>query len=346
MDTEPTPSSEAVNGGGADPAAPLVTIIIPTFMRPLRLQQCISSCLAQKGVGSGAFEVLVVDNCPHGSVAGLVREIARSTSIQVNYLQEPRPGISMARNAGLSHVRGEFAAFIDDDEVATENWLAHLLEAQSHSKADVVFGPVLPVMPEAADPVRHNFFRVFLTHSTDHPTGTRVGSTVLTPFWARGRHAYPSLASGNCLIDRRSKRIGAAHFDDRLGRFGGEDALYFNLLAANGAYFVWCAEAVAWEHVPPERLRLSYALTRAVRGGQVASWVPMLLSPARPALVALSMAIALVQAPTYAALACTSFVIASPKRYYYLARLASAVGKLFWTAPFRRKSWPSWRSKS
>ncbi|RWP38902.1 MAG: glycosyltransferase [Mesorhizobium sp.] len=337
------PRSEG--SGSEKSTAPRATIIIPTFKRPLRLRECIASCFAQEGPIPGSFEILVVDNCPDGSAAAVVHELSRSAAVPVHYLHEPRPGISMARNAGLCHARGEFAVFIDDDEVATKGWLAHLLEAQFRSGADVVFGPVLPTMPEITDPAKRAFFRTAFSHWTDHPSGTSVGSTLLTPFWARGTDAYPSLATGNCLIRYRSSEIAAVRFDNRLGLFGGEDALYFNQLAASGAHFIWCAEAVAWEHVPQERLRLGYVLLRALRGGQVASWAPMLLSPARPALTALSMAIALVQAPVFAFLACGYAAFASPKRYYYLTRLAGAIGKLFWAAPFRRRSWPSWPSK-
>lgn len=336
----------AVTGEYTNRDAPLVTVVIPTFKRPFHLRECISSCLRQQGLGSITFDILVVDNCPDGSGAAVVEEVGRSASVPVHYLHEPRPGASMARNAGLSHTKGKFAAFIDDDEIATESWLVHLLDTQLHSKADVVFGPVLPMMPESTESVRNDFVKALLTHWTNHPTGTKVGSTLLTPFWARGPHAYPSLASGNFLIDCCSTVAKTVRFDDRLGRFGGEDILYFNQLAANGAHFVWCAEAVAWEHVPPERLRVSYVLTRAVRGGQVTSWVPMLLSPARPAMTALSMIIAVVQVPAFALLACSSAVLARPKRFHYLARLVSAIGKLFWAAPFRRRAWPSWRSRS
>jgi succinoglycan biosynthesis protein ExoM len=337
---------ESTDGGFNEQDTPLATIVIPTFKRPLLLRECISSCLQQQDLGARTFEILVVDNCPEGSAASAVEDAARSASLPIRYLHEPRPGASMARNAGLGRAKGKFAAFIDDDEVASERWLAHLLDTQLHSDADVVFGPVLPMMPESVNSVQYVFFQTLLTHWTDHPTGTKVGSTLLTPFWARGPHAYPSLASGNFLIHRGATTVKNVEFDDRLGRFGGEDVLYFNQLAANGSHFVWCAEAVAWEHVPPERLRVSYALTRAIRGGQVTSWIPMLLSPARPAMTALSMMIALVQVPAFASLACGSTVFVRPKRYHYLARLASAVGKLFWAAPFRRRAWPSWRSRS
>jgi cellulose synthase/poly-beta-1,6-N-acetylglucosamine synthase-like glycosyltransferase len=284
-------------------------------------------------------EVLVIDNSPEGSANLAVLDVALQASRPVRYVHEPEPGISNSRNAGLQHAAGEFIAFIDDDEVATEDWLTHLLNTQRNSQADVVFGPVLPSMPPEIGKAEQFLYRDLLTHWTEHPTGAEVSSTVLVPFWARGHKAYPNLASGNFLLRRHSDRVKNVRFDPRLGRTGGEDTLYFNQLLLTGSRFVWCAEAVAWEHVPPERLALRYALTRAFRGGQTSSMTPMLLKPQRPVLTGLSMAIALAQVPVYATLAAFGAVTRSPQWPYHLIRAVGAVGKLFWAAPFRAQAY-------
>jgi succinoglycan biosynthesis protein ExoM len=70
----------------------------------------------------------------------------------VRYVQEPRRGISYARNTCLDHVArdAEFFAMIDDDEVPELDWLEQLLCAQARAGADVVRGPVVPDFPEGA----------------------------------------------------------------------------------------------------------------------------------------------------------------------------------------------------
>jgi glycosyltransferase involved in cell wall biosynthesis len=258
-------------------------------------------------------------------------------------VHEPTRGVSSARNAGLSQAVGDFVAFIDDDEVATEYWLAHLLDTQARFAADVVFGPVEPILPDIADSRLSAFFESVFTYSADRPSGTEIISSILVPFWARGRNACPPLNTANCLIFRKAEEVAKVQFDDRLGRFGGEDALYFIQLCLRGARLVWCAEAVVSEYIPEERVRLGYVLARSFRGGQMVSWAPMLLSPPRPALTALSIGIALAQVLTFTFMALGAAVVGSPKRYSYLARLVAAIGKLFWGARFRRNPWPSWR---
>jgi cellulose synthase/poly-beta-1,6-N-acetylglucosamine synthase-like glycosyltransferase len=326
-------------------ALPDVTIVIPTFRRPDLLQRCLASCLAQKGLGTVAIEVLVIDNSPEGSAELSVCDVARGAAWPVRYVHEPEPGISSARNAGLRCAAGELIAFIDDDEVATEDWLVRLVNTQRHSKADVVFGPVLPSMPQEAAGAGQSPFRDLLTHSAEHTTGVEVSSTILVPFWARGSKAYPKLGAGNFLLQRHSVTVRDVHFDPRLGRTGGEDTLYFNQLLVRGSRFVWCAEAIAWEYVPPERLALRYALLRAFRGGQTMSMTPMLLVPKRPALTILSMMIGLAQVPVYAGLAAFSALMRSPRWPYHLVRAMGAAGKLLWAAPFRVQAYGAGAAK-
>jgi glycosyltransferase involved in cell wall biosynthesis len=118
-----------------------VSIVIPTFQRPDALRDALRSCLAQRADPRRPFEIVVVDNSADGSAAPVVAGV-EAGAIPVRYVHEPRPGISRARNAGLANARGRFLAWIDDDERASPDWLAHLTRAQRTYDADVVFGPV------------------------------------------------------------------------------------------------------------------------------------------------------------------------------------------------------------
>ena len=323
---------------------PRVTIVIPTFRRPIALRRCIGSCLTQTGLADITIELLVVDNCPDASAARLVSEMSHGLEIPIRYVHEPRPGVSHARNAALYHASGEFLASLDDDEVATPGWLHSLLQTQCRYEADVVFGPVLPLIPEMADSARRSFYMSVFKPPSDHTSGACLSSPVLTPFWARGSKKYAVFATGNYLVRRGSPQVARVTFDERLNRVGGEDTVYFNQLAADGARLVWCAEAIVWEPVPAERLRLGYVLSRAFRGGQMVSWTPMLLSHPRPALSLLSTTIGLAQSFLFAALTCMDVLLVSPRRLNSLCRTAGALGRLFWLAPFRKRKWPSWRT--
>ncbi len=312
-----------------------VSIIIPTFRRPDLLRAALESCLGQVGVDPAEVEIVVVDNCAQGSARQAVAALAATSPAELVYVHEPRSGISHARNAGLAAARGAFVAFIDDDEVASAEWLSHLLGTRREHDADVVLAPVLPEIRADRDPAALGFYRDFFTYSADVPTGTELGSGVLTPFWSRGERAYPRLASGNALL--RKACLADTRFDPRLGRTGGEDTLFFNQLLADGARIVWCAEAIAREAVPEDRLRLGYVLPRAFRGGQITSRTPLMLRRPRPMMTALAMAIGAVQLPVHLVAGAAGALVRAPRRYHHYAAAATALGKLLWMPPFRRK---------
>lgn len=313
---------------GNNPEATRLTVVVPTFRRPDLLRGCVIACGRQAVDESISVEIVVVDNCPDGSARSVVDDLADGSAHPILYVAEAEPGISAARNAGLRQASGEFVAFIDDDEVPAPNWLSCLVETARRFEADAVLGPVHPL-----DPLRGEAI------ATWPRTGTVLGSTTVSPFWARAGKAFPRLATNNVLLRVASRSVEGVRFDPRLGLTGGEDTVYFNTIIGRGAKLVSCLEACVHEHIGSDRLTLGYALSRSFRGGQIISWAPMLAEPRSLLLTSTSMIVGLAQLPAFLALAAWSCVVGRDKRDHHLRRAAAALGKLFWAAPFRFRAY-------
>ena len=151
------------------------SIVIPTYRRPADLERAIVSVLAQQGVATG-FEIVVIDNDPEGSARPLVDRLAEQSPVTIRYVHEKRPGISHARNTGVASATGRYLAFLDDDEEADPDWLAHFLDTLQKFGADAVVGPVLPRFPDGAaiDAYRRRVY----TRDARLPTGTDRKSVV------------------------------------------------------------------------------------------------------------------------------------------------------------------------
>jgi succinoglycan biosynthesis protein ExoM len=144
---------------------PRVSIIIPTFRRPVQAVEAARSALAQDY--SGAFEVVLVDNDPGGSALDMLGELRADAKHPVTIVYEPRAGVANARNAGVRAASGQFIAFLDDDEVAQPLWLSELMRVQGATRADVVFGPVNAKLVSPRN--RHrDFFEDFFSRDPDH----------------------------------------------------------------------------------------------------------------------------------------------------------------------------------
>ena len=62
------------------------------------------------------YSVVVVDNDFRESAKEVVCLFKEEASIPVDYYCEPEQNISLARNMALRNARGNYVAFIDDDE--------------------------------------------------------------------------------------------------------------------------------------------------------------------------------------------------------------------------------------
>lgn len=102
--------------------APLVSVIIPTYKRPVFLDRAIDSVLCQTYTN---IEVVVVDdNNPETDARKKTEEIMSkySSNPKVKYIQhECNKNGSAARNTGARNSTGKFIAFLDDDDIYLPN---------------------------------------------------------------------------------------------------------------------------------------------------------------------------------------------------------------------------------
>jgi len=89
-----------------------------------------------------AVELLVIDNGSSDQTPAIVRE-ARLGSIAVNYIREPRKGLSNARNTALIIAKGEIILFIDDDVIVSKDWLVKIVRRFIDGKCKALMGTIL-----------------------------------------------------------------------------------------------------------------------------------------------------------------------------------------------------------
>jgi GT2 family glycosyltransferase len=95
----------------------------------------------QAQVSTRHVEVVVVDNRPGASpTPQVVREFPN-----VVLIEEPRPGLSYARNAGFSAATGNILIAIDDDVIVPSGWLERLVTPFARPEVMAVTGHVLPL---------------------------------------------------------------------------------------------------------------------------------------------------------------------------------------------------------
>ena len=100
---------------------PLISVVIPTLNRPLLVTRAVQSVLQQTLQDLEA--IVVIDGLDESTGVELAK--IKDSRLQIVQLPTSRGGAG-ARNAGVAQSRGEWIAFLDDDD----EWLPQKLELQ------------------------------------------------------------------------------------------------------------------------------------------------------------------------------------------------------------------------
>ena len=98
-----------------------ISVIIPTFRRPVQLREAILSVLHQSGA---EIEILVVDDSPERSAEAVVESIRDA---RIVYMTNPQPtgGFpSRVRNFAWPRATGGLVHFLDDDDMIPQGYYA------------------------------------------------------------------------------------------------------------------------------------------------------------------------------------------------------------------------------
>ena len=228
-----------------------VVCAVPTYRRNDMLAELLDALERQDLNGADArVEVAVIDNDAGEGARELVASRKATSRFPLHYVPIPEAGLSNVRNAAISFAaeRCDLIAMIDDDEVPDPQWLSELLRVERETGADVVVGPVIPVVPHGAPRWIEDL---------------RGSETPMALDGARQKEGW----SCNALVRTETIARYGLVFDAALNFTGGEDQLFFRQIVAHGGTIVFAAAAIVRETIPPGRLSIGFNLMRSFRRG-------------------------------------------------------------------------------
>lgn len=101
---------------------PRFSVIIPTYNRAHIVSRAIDSVLCQS---RRDFELIVVDDGSTDNTHDLITAI---NDARLRYIYQPNGGVCAARNTGAHQASGDYLTFLDSDDEALPEWLAHFAE--------------------------------------------------------------------------------------------------------------------------------------------------------------------------------------------------------------------------
>jgi glycosyltransferase involved in cell wall biosynthesis len=238
-----------------DAALKHICICVCTYKRPQLLKRLLDELKQQEAAGLFTYSIVIADNDRLESARATVSDFAAASSVPIRYCLEPRQNIALARNKVIENAEGDFLAFIDDDEFPAKDWLLTLYRNCVEYGLDGVLGPVKRHFD--VTPPRWMLKSCFYDRRVN-PTGIPVD-------WREAR-------TGNVLLKRRILSGGELPFRPEFR--AGEDQDFFRRKIEQGYVFIWSADAVAYEVIPPARWKRTYMLRKALLRGATASLQP------------------------------------------------------------------------
>lgn len=233
-----------------------LTVVIPTN-RITTLPRTLASLASQT---DDDFDVLIVDNSADASIVNSLTDVP---GLHIRLCHEPTPGVTHARNRGITELTSDLVAWIDDDEVADPDWIKWIKRGfASPGQPDAVAGVMLPAELETPAQVDFERYGGFNKGRPMQPVELRAGGpAVRDPFYP-----LPNFGAGGNLAFRTEALRSIGGFRHPLGTpsIGGEDTWVLALLLESGSMVLHWPPAVTWHyhrrtHAELERQFFSYA---------------------------------------------------------------------------------------
>jgi len=235
---------------------PHISVCVCTYKRPNLLERLLGKLSGQETSGQFTYSIVVADNDYAESAKNVVEEFAVTSSVPVIYCMEPRQNVAMARNKAIANARGDYVAFIDDDEFPAQGWLYNLLMTCKAYNVTGVLGPVMSYFEH--EPAQWLLDGKFFDRPR-YETGYRLSMN--------------ESRTGNLLFHARILVGVKEPFRSEFGT-GGEDIDFFARMMESEHVFVWCDEAVVYELVTPDRCTRQYFVRKALLRGNNILKVP------------------------------------------------------------------------
>ena len=227
-----------------------LSIIISTYNNAASLKRTLDS-VAKQDANKAVWECVVVNNNSTDDTAKVVTDFAKEHSdINIRLVDEPQQGLSFARNRGIVEAKGQFVAFIDDDETVNEGYVSAYLDL-FHNHGAFAGAGALKVRYDSVRPK-------WMSHYTEKMIANPLdlGKEIITIT------SSVTPTGGNMAFNRELFNLYGG-FDTDLGRkgealSGGEENDMFKRLRDLGERVFYTPHAIAYHHIADRKLTPEY----------------------------------------------------------------------------------------
>lgn len=226
-----------------------IDVVICTYNNAGPLHSTLEALSRQRGAAAVDWSVTVIANaCTDDTVPVVQGWMATRAIPRLRVVEEPRPGLVQARRRGVEETSGDWIAFLDDDCIVADSWIAAAASfAPQYPRCGAFGGRVIPEWQGAPPRYASRYMYAFAEQNFgDQPT---------TVGW---------LVGAGLILNRQalaeSRWTGRQYMPDRIGSqllSGGDMEMVLRISGAG--YQLWYEPLCVLRHILPlRRSELSY----------------------------------------------------------------------------------------
>lgn len=227
-----------------------ISIIVCCYNSAKRIENTLNAIFRQMHTN---HELIVVDNCSQDSTAKLVQEIFKRENLKnARLVQENTPGLSHARNKGISESTKPLMCFVDDDNELLDNYFELTSQIFSNTPQLGILGgqgfvPKHLNLPQWFEMVQENFAVGPQAEKVGELTKVEMvygaGFTIRSEVW----HKLKSVQFDTLLTGRKGKKLSS-----------GEDTEICLATQMAGYDIGYHSDLKFIHHIPEERINWDY----------------------------------------------------------------------------------------
>ena len=227
-----------------------LSIIISTYNNAQSLVRTLAS-VAEQEADKSMWECVVVNNASTDNTEALFQEFAsQHQELNLRLVNEPKQGLSYARNCGIAESKGDILVFIDDDETVNREFVSAYIDIFDNHGAFVGAGAVVPRYDSARPKWMSYYTEKMIANPINLGNEVVTITSTITP------------AGGNMAFNREIFNLYGG-FNTALGRkgealLGGEENDMFDRVRSLGERVSYVPNAVVYHHIADKKLTPDY----------------------------------------------------------------------------------------
>lgn len=113
-----------------------ISVIIPVFNSEEYIEKCLNSILEQSYRN---FEIIIINDGSKDNSKSILEKFEKEYPDKIKYIEQENMGVASTRNKAIEIAKGDYMAFIDNDDFIDKNYLQLLMQNSNNGYYDIVF---------------------------------------------------------------------------------------------------------------------------------------------------------------------------------------------------------------